>query len=436
MIIRLSLHKLTARLALLFVSLPVLAFLVWLTVSHFIIGVMADPREEIAPDLLSAATGYFPDSPLLNARMAGAELAETNDPEAAIGRAEMLAGRAVRLSPRDYQNWILLASALEAKGEIAGALNAIQTAIQLAPKYTEGHWQHANLLLRNGQTDQALAEFQTAVSLDPARLGATLDLIFNATDGDLASLETVAGNGANERLGLARFLLDHSLADDAVRIFSSVNRQARLNSPDTEQFFNSLIASGRFGQARNLWAELITQDKEIPLIWNGGFESDAVSHLGQFDWVIRESEFASFAIVSGMGRNSARSLRIDFAGRDTTRLLDEVRQTVILKPGAHYRLECYVRTAGLETPAGPRVVIASGAAEIATSAPIASGNQDWTPLTIEFTVPTDSAAVFIGLRRIPKFSYDDPTRGTIWFDDFRLTPLEPGGETARRRKAD
>jgi len=30
------------------------------------------------------------------------------------------------------------------------------------------------------------------------------------------------------------------------------------------------------------------------------------------------------------------------------------------------------------------------------------------------------SAVLISIKRKPKFSYDEPTRGTVWFDDFSL----------------
>jgi hypothetical protein len=33
--------------------------------------------------------------------------------------------------------------------------------------------------------------------------------------------------------------------------------------------------------------------------------------------------------------------------------------------------------------------------------------------------------LLVTVRRLPKFSYDEPSRGTIWLDDFTLT--EAGG---------
>lgn len=424
MVIRLSLNHPVARLAFIFVGLPALALLVWLTIAHFIIGTVADTRVETAPALLAAAADYFPNAPQLQARLAVLELAETVNPEEAAARAETHATRAVRLSAKNYQNWLLLAEAREASGDTANALAALRTAVQLAPRYTEVHWQLANLLLRSGQVAESLPSFRTAVSLDQSKLGPTLDLLFSVTDGNVGSLETAAGDDPNERLGLARFLLERSLTDDAVRVFRSVNRQAQLKSAETGQFISGLMAAGKNELARRLWGELLSPDRQAPLIWNGGFESDAVTGLGQFDWALKDSEFAWIGISGGEGHSGTRALRIDFAGRDTTRLADEIRQMVIVQPGADYRLECYVKTVGLESPEGPRLQVSSSQAELAASEPVANGDRDWSLLTLNFKAPADSPVVFVGIRRTPKFSYDQPTSGSVWFDDFNLTPLE------------
>ncbi|MFN7948629.1 MAG: tetratricopeptide repeat protein [Blastocatellia bacterium] len=433
MVIRLPLNNPAARLAFIFVGLPALALLVWLTIAHFIIGTVADTRAETAPALLVAAADYFPDAPQLQARLAVLELAETVNPEDAAARAETHAARAVRLSAKDYQNWLLLAAAMEARGETTGALSALRTAVQLAPRYTEVHWQLANLLLRSGQVAESLPSFRMAVSLDQSKLSPTLDLLFSVTDGNVGSLETAAGDCPNERLGLARFLLERSLTDDAVRVFRSVNRQAQLKSAETGQFISGLMAAGRYELARKLWGELVSPDGQSSLIWNGGFESDAISGLGQFDWALKDSEFAWIGISGGEGHSGARALRIDFAGRDTTRLSDEIRQMVIVQPGAEYRLECYVKTVGLDSPEGPRIQVSGSKGELAASEPVANGDRDWSLLTLNFKAPADSPVVFVGIRRTPKFSYDKPTSGSVWFDDFKLTPSEPAGSAQARR---
>ena len=56
---------------------------------------------------------------------------------------------------------------------------------------------------------------------------------------------------------------------------------------------------------------------------------------------------------------------------------------------------------------------------IAASKPVAPGSSEWQQLTVDFVVPqTESPGILVSIKRKPKFSYDEPTRGTVWFDDF------------------
>ena len=77
------------------------------------------------------------------------------------------------------------------------------------------------------------------------------------------------------------------------------------------------------------------------------------------------------------------------------------------------------------SPEGPRLVIAHSrtSAEIARSAPIAEGIYDWQRVTLEFVAPADWGALLLTIKRTPKFSYDEPTRGALWLDDFTLSEL-------------
>jgi hypothetical protein len=216
-------------------------------------------------------------------------------------------------------------------------------------------------------------------------------------------------------------------ASDAITIFGSIDRNSLIDLPESPAFIDSLIAQGHLEEARGLWVGLISgayaqPGHPLPLIWNGSFESDASKGLAQFDWTIARNEYAVPSIDSNSARSGSRSLRIDFTGRDTTRLDGQVKQNLVLRPGVHYRLQCYVKTERLESPEGPRLVVTdrTSSTEIATSSPIASGSSDWRPITIDFSTSPATRAVTVAIKRVPKFAYDNPTRGTVWLDDFVL----------------
>jgi hypothetical protein len=296
----------------------------------------------------------------------------------------------------------------------------------LAPNYTEAHWRLANVLLREGKLARSVVEFRAASSSNISLLPGTFDLLWRVSGGNVAVVQAVVPPDPKSKLSLAQFLLKQSRVPDAISVFSGVDRESLNTLPGSAEFLNSLISAGRAEEARGLWVGLVSgayaqPGRPLPLIWNGSFESDSSSRFPQFDWVISRNDYAIARVDSPTAHDGTRSLRIDFLGRDTTRLDGQVKQALVLRPGARYQLSFFLKTERLETPEGPRVVITDSSTEIVSSAPILEGSSDWRAMAVEFTAPSNARAATIAIKRVPKFAYDKPTSGTVWFDDFVLT---------------
>ena len=166
-------------------------------------------------------------------------------------------------------------------------------------------------------------------------------------------------------------------------------------------------------------------DGKRSLLWNGSFEAASPANLSQFEWQLRSNEYAQLALDPYVAHTGAKSLRLDFFGRDTTRLSNEIKQLIVVRPGGRYRLTCFVKTAKLMTPEVPRIVVTTPDATqtLGATHPINAEAADWQQFTLEFTAPAKTAGLLVSVQRIPKAGYDDPTQGTIWFDDFALTEL-------------
>lgn len=399
---------------------------VWLIISNFIVRVAADFREELTHDALIVAASRFPNSARVNYRLANSEVARAAVDERFAAEAEVHAARAVNSSPWDYQARRLLATAQELNGKREEAENTLRAAVKLAPNHAEMNWTLANLLLRRGKLDEASARFRVAAVADPNFLPLAIETVWQSSGADERSLESFAGDDAEAKLSVVKFLIDQNLMSGAVKIFNTVEKPARVRSPRAPELIASLIKAGQVELARSVWVEAVTTLQPAPnaagaLVWNGGFEQDAQPHFGHFDWVINPNQYARIVIDRNSGRSGSRSLKVVFSGLDTTTLRNEVRQLIVVKPGARYRLECYVRSSELITPEGPRVAIAGSNGIIAASDPAGAGTTDWQRLTFDFTAGPGDTSVVLTIVRIPKFSYDDPTRGIIWFDDFTLT---------------
>ncbi len=426
MVLVIKLPQPFARIAASFFTLILGAFLGWLIYGRFVVDVLASKSTAAQQVSIADALTSFPNSARLQARYADVLLSQILEDPQAITQAEAAAEQAVKLSPFSAKNHLLLAAAKGASGDLDAEAAQLHAALALAPNNTQIHWRLANVLLRSGNTEQALGEFRAAITANPSLLPVSLDLLWQIADGDLKILERATGEKTKNRLQLAQFLSQKSRVDDAVHIVQQIDRDTRMTTPEFGKFVNDLMANSQTEAAHRIWLDTVAENKEQrPLIWNGSFETACPTFLSQFDWHLRSSEYAQLTLDSDVAHEGTKSLRLDFFGRDTTRLSNEIKQTMVLRPGARYRLMCFVRTAKFYSPEGPRVVVSTldGSNLIAASQTINLESSDWQQLTLDFSAPAQTPVLLVTVQRIPKATYDEPTKGTLWFDDFTLTEL-------------
>jgi tetratricopeptide (TPR) repeat protein len=426
-----KLESLISRIALLIVVLLVCGAMSWLIFSHFIIRVVDDNRVILNRAGLNTTLTRLPGSPRINYRLAKTEMADGIRQSQLLQSAQAHAQKAVNLSIWDYRNWRLLASIQESNNDPENAEKSLRAAAKLAPNNLEVNWELANLLLRRGKLDESLEPFRKATTKNDELLPLALDLIWQFSGNNRAILKTLASNDPMMQLSLVQFFLDQSLVNESLSTFRSIEREAKFRSSKSAGYVNSLIKAEQYEVARAVWLDLIKSSVVKPdsqgtnLIWNGSFELDPIQNYNHFNWAIGTSQFARIGFDKLVARRGSRSLKVAFTGRDTTSLNGEIKQLVVLRPGVRYHLECYAKTGDLLTPEGPRIALMNRNGLIATSQPVLERATDWQLLSVDFVAPQDTSPVFVAIVRIPKFSYDEPTRGSIWFDDFSLSELAP-----------
>lgn len=427
---------------------------VWMIISNLVVRGMADQRSQPSRELLAAAASRFPNSARINFRLASAELQEGAHDSRYYLLAEIHAEQAVDLSPWNVQARSLLATIQELNGKPWGAEKSLRAAIKLAPNYAEVNWEFANLLLRRGKLAESFAPFRIATRARTDLLPTAIETVWLSSNGSLEVLRAFAGNDPEAMLAETQLLIGRKLIDDAVEVFNSIDIKEKAHLQRTPEVISALSSAGRPDLARTAWVELmaavkedtrpattlnvprkVSEAKEITntkganeraaLIWNGGFETDSVEGLNQFDWLLRSDKYAWVTIDRGFFRTGSRSLKVVFSGLDTTTMRDQVQQALVLKTGAAYKLECYAKAKNLITPEGPRIAVIGPKGIIGESDPVLSGSDEWQKLDISFVVPagesTNQTPATLAIVRTPKFSYDDPTSGEVWFDDFNLS---------------
>ena len=426
MVIRIGLNNFFGRGSVLLLALVAFGFLGRAIVAQFITGTLIDGRVDATPDELVSALELSPNSGRLFARLAEVE---SNGPGRNLENAERDARHAIDLAPNNYENRLLLALILEERGDQTGSERATQAALALAPNYSQIRWKLANLELRSGQIQPAVENFRLVANANELLLPAILDLTWSFSKQDVVSVTKLVDGNSDGQILLARFLAGRSRLSEAIDVLSRVDATVLLKSPDFSPLIDLLIKNGRPRAASNLVRNGLGQTAAAPLVWSGGFESETLPGQPlQFTWRFKDNPYARIRIDSTVAHTGSRSLVIDFAGKDTTRLDDGVGQSVVLEPGVNYRLECYVKTQQLLSPDGPRLVVADSTGKwIGTSQPVLPGTADWTPISVNFTAPNsvaaDASVVTVSIKRLPHFEYDEPTKGRVWFDDFNIVPV-------------
>ena len=421
MIVNFSLESLFAKFVAGLLTLALFGVLVCAALWYLVIGTLSDERIAVPPDVLNASTQYFPNSPRLQARLAAAEMQGVDRD---LAKAEAHIRQAIALLPGEYNYRLLLASILEAQGNREEAEKSYRDSLALAPNYLEVHWRLANNLVRQGKVKESLDHFRYATGKNLGLLPNAYDLIWNVSGGSIEAINSITDAAPRAQILLAHFLAKQAKFSEAAKTFRQIDRKARKIETETPPLINELIAANQLPLARDLWSDTLsdTPNQPQPLIWNGSLEQEINAALPQFDWIFQDSEYARVTIDPQTARTGTSSLRVYFPGKDTARVSGTIKQILLLNPGKRYRLECYYKTRDLISPMGPRVVITDLTSQtvIAGTDPLPEGTQPWQPIGFEFVAPANLPAALIQIQRIPKYSYDEPTRGYVWFDEFIL----------------
>lgn len=405
---------------------------------RFAVNAVADASLDMPREVIEGAAAYFPNSPELHARLAAklveAQVDEAQHHEQVAALAQQHARAAVQLAPYRYDNYVLLAVANEMLGDLTGAETALRQALALAPSRASVRWRLSNLLLRAEKSSEAAAELQKVVRADASYLPEALSLLWQINPSQLEALRGLAGNELKSKLVLADFLVQQEQYEAAAETYTGLNAEELSKLPELLAvggvpspgvILDRLLAAGRVPLAAKLWQKLngSVENWGVGVIWNGGFELPLKTGLTQFDWNLQSNPRVRVGLAEEQGHNGRYSLKLAYVGKETTRLDSEIQQRLLVAPGKKYQVECFVKTDKLVSPDGPQLAIlrADDKTLLAASSIVANGTQNWQPLKFEFATPTGVEAVWLVIKQTPQFSYTEPTKGAVWFDDFRVT---------------
>ena len=377
--------------------------------------------------------------------------------------------RAVRLEPGDARNWYLLGRSYQydfEQPDPSAALNAflvarsldphsIRTLLDLAANYEEAgstgearaayleakriypfsadvHWSYGNFLLRQNEIPDALPELRKSLELDPKRSAEAFSRCLRVVPTAAEILDKVIPPDMQAHMDILFDLANNGQLDVAMQVWAHANLlPANVRLGDIAVLANALVQNNRLADAARLWQQATQKlEKPIPpdipgsVLWDGGFEAPRVPYGGlgwRFDSVIKGVQIATDPQEKHSG---AQSLRLLFAGRTNVSFSD-VCHTVIVDPGRSYQLSAWIRTKGLTTDQGLRLVLFSNSKGkmSALFTPDVHGDEPWTPVSLLWTAPPDARTVLVCVARNQSESSDNEIAGLAWVDDVALVPF-------------
>jgi len=335
---------------------------------------------------------------------------------------------ATRLSPSDAHYWADLGAAYEWAGDRGDALRAFKRAQELFPHSPEINWRMANFYIRGSEIPEGLRALREVLLGGSVPRRDVFMLATSATGDTRALLEEMVPASAAFYFDFLDFLTASGRMDDADQVWA---RLLALNAPfelrQSFPYLDGLIQHRETGPLVETWTEL---GKRFPaeihpsaaagnLIINGSFEFEILN--GALDWRVPPVQGAIVSVDSTEAQEGARSLRIDFDGRQN---LDywQVFQYVPVMPNTSYQFSGYMRVKGITTDSGPRFQIydAYDTAKLFYSTENLVGSTSWSAQQLKFKTGADTHLLVIRVGRPASHKFDNRIGGTVWIDQVAL----------------
>lgn len=332
-----------------------------------------------------------------------------------------------RLAPSDYRWRIELGRAYEQEEMAAEAEASFKKAVELAPTYAHPYWAIGNFYLREGRNEEAVAALKKAAENNQSYRDQVFSLAWDFFGKDPAKVESMVGDQPDARVRLAYFFASRSRPVDSLRIWNELGETDKAANPDTAKAIaHGLFLQKFFPESLEFARQLgIDGDSRPETITNGSMEKGLSDDKdSRFNWQLLRND-PKFEVVSDskVKKEGDRSLKVTFRTY-LKPALNNLIQTVVVKPNGRYRLSFWIRTENLKSGGPPLIEVVNAVDDklIVRSQPFPTGSNEWQQVSVDFSVPENCSAVIVRTARA-YCGEECPITGVFWYDDFTLTRL-------------
>ncbi|HEV2618184.1 MAG TPA: tetratricopeptide repeat protein [Candidatus Acidoferrales bacterium] len=337
--------------------------------------------------------------------------------------------RAVHANPLSATQWIELANAYEATGDVARATEAYENARRDYPISADVAWKYGNFLLRRGQTEQGLSEIHRALLNDPKLTALAMRSVWNFDpDVNLILDHLLPADEDADFVALDFFVGMHQIepALEAWKRIVPLSAQTPIELKSAFPLLDELIARDRVDDAQRVWRAALEGARwpaaapmDHSIVWNGGFETPIAN--GGLDWRVQQPPGAYTSVDPSIHHSGEHSLRVGFTGGVNVEFV-HVFQIAPAQPDTTYDFQAFVRTEGISTDKGIQFEVFDPQHEpqVYLLTPGIMGTMPWTPVRAVVSTSPMTRFLEIRLHRFPSRLFDSKISGTIWIDDVTL----------------
>lgn len=333
--------------------------------------------------------------------------------------------RAVAVRPSDYSLWIALGQIRDQLGNTSGALAAFDQAVKLAPFYSQPYWQRGNLLLRAGQYDAAFKDLNYAVLSNPDLIPKLLELAWGLSQGDPAKTEAMVRiESPRMHMAFAQLLAREGKTQEALAHWQHAGTPGEALQ---RELLRRLLERRAFKEALVVWqaGKPAGAAGNAPVV-DGGFEGTLVLNAEGFGWIVPANlKGVNLSLDATERHSGAKSILLSFQGASES-ASPLLSQLAIVQPSTRYKLNFAARSQEIVS-GGPPIVVVKDASDgklLGQSAPLNKGTAAWQVFGVEFTALPETTAVVFSVQRESCTTPPCPIFGSLWLDSFSLEPLK------------
>jgi hypothetical protein len=394
---------------------------------HFLAAQAAEGTSEEA---LSRAVRLDPGNADYHVRLARLALYSIASANSELGMEQL--ARAAEVSPRNVQVWLELSAAHGLQGDARNAEFFLRRADLLAPRIPTVQWVIGNFYLLQGNINESFKHFKVTLNGSRQYDGILFRTAWKSSDDGAKILDQLIPLQIETEFSYLYYLLRENKLSETVAVWKRIAAgPEKFDATRLGGYFNRLFEARMPSEATQVWNDLRDKGLITPayqpsaqnLIINGNFE-EAILKLG-FDWRIDKVEGVQAGTDESNFHSPGRAIKVTFAGKANISYW-HVYQFVRVEPKHKYRLQAFLKTAGITTDSGPRlrVIDSYDAAKLMIFSDSLTGTtRGWDQVILDFATGPATELIVVSLARLPSAKLDNLIAGTVWLDDVSLTPL-------------